>query len=159
MSVVHKILFGAKSVGLTGSVYLLAARIIFGSTFLLHGWQKWNQAEELLQTFPDPLGVGSQASLVLALFAEVICSLAFILGFLYRLALIPMIFTMLMAFFVIHGNDPFAIRELPFLYLILFLFLLFTGPGRFSVDALIKRVLNKRHRSSYDSYSGLDYSR
>lgn len=158
MSVITKILFGIKPVSLIGSVFLLAARIIFGSTFMSHGWQKWNQADSLLQTFPDPLGVGSQASLVLALFAEIICPLAFIFGFLYRLALIPMIFTMLMAFFVIHGSDPFAVRELSFIYLILFIFLIISGPGRFSIDALIKRAINKRNRP-YDSYSGLDYSR
>lgn len=158
MSVINKILFGAKSVGLVGSLYLLAARIIFGLTFMSHGWQKWDNAEALLQTFPDPLGVGSQASLVLALFAEIICSMALIIGFLYRLALLPMIFTMLMAFFVIHGGDPFAVRELSFLYLILFIFLSILGPGRFSIDSLIKRAINKKNRS-YDSYSGLDYSR
>ncbi|WP_085537618.1 DoxX family protein [Massilibacteroides vaginae] len=158
MSVLNKILFGIRPVNKVSSVFLLAARLVFGCTFMSHGWQKWTQAESLLQSFPDPLGVGSQASLVLALFAEIVCPLGFILGFLYRLALVPMIFTMLMAFFVIHGGDPFAIRELSFLYLALFTFLLIIGPGRFSIDSLINHAVNKRNRS-YDSYSGLDYSR
>lgn len=158
MSVITKILFGARPVDRHSSVFLLAARLIFGLTFMSHGWQKWNQAETLLQTFPDPLGVGSQTSLMLALFAEIICPIAFILGFLYRLALLPMLFTMVIAFFVVHGADPFAVRELSFLYLALFTLLLLTGPGRFSIDNLIKHALNKRKRS-YPTYSGLNYSR
>ena len=55
----------------------------------------------------------------LAIFGELACSMAFIIGFLYRLAM-PMIFTMGMAFFVIHGNDPFAVKELAFIYLVVY---------------------------------------
>lgn len=156
MSVFTKILFGSKVTDLSTSAFLLAARLIFGFAFMSHGWEKWKTTENLLSTFPDPLGVGSQASLVLALFAELLCPLAFMLGFLYRLALIPMIITMSMAFFVIHGADPFAVRELSFLYLIIFTFAFITGPGRFSIDTLIHRALNKRNRS-YNSYTGLDF--
>ena len=35
----------------------------------------------------------------------------------YRLAMLPMIFTMCIAFFVVHGSDPFAVKELAFIYL------------------------------------------
>ena len=44
--------------------------------------------------------------------------MAFIFGFLYRLAMLPMIFTMCIAFFVVHGSDPFAVNELAFIYLV-----------------------------------------
>lgn len=156
MSVFTKILFGSKATDLPVSAFLLAARMVFGLTFMSHGWEKWKATETLLNTFPDPLGVGSQASLLLALFAELLCPLAFILGFLYRLALIPMIIMMGVAFFVIHGADPFAVRELAFLYLTLFTLLLIAGPGSFSIDALIRRTLNKRNRN-YNSYTGLEF--
>ena len=79
-----------------------------------HGIQKWTNFQELSAVFPDPLGVGSPLSLGLAIFGELACSMAFIIGFLYRLAMIPMVFTMAVAFFVIHGNDPFATKELAF---------------------------------------------
>ena len=35
-------------------------------------------------------GIGSKLSLVLAIFGEMVCSMAFIFGFLYRLTMIPM---------------------------------------------------------------------
>lgn len=77
----------------------------------------------MADVFPDPLGVGSRFSLMLAIFGELVCSFGFLIGFLYRLAMIPMIFTMAMAFFVIHSQDAFAVRELA------------VGvPGRFRAD-------------------------
>ena len=99
--------------------------------------------EALSATFPDPLGLGSRTSLVLAIFAEVVCALGFITGTLYRLALVPMIFTMCVAFFSVHGGDPFAAREPAMLYLTVFVLLWIAGPGRYAADNLIARRLNR----------------
>lgn len=118
------------------SVWLLAARIIFGALLMSHGIQKCMQFDMLSTVFPDPLGIGSQTSLMLAVFAELLCSAAFIAGFLYRLAMLPMIFTMGVAFFAVHANDPFAVRELALNYLCVFVLLYIAGPGRFAVDRL-----------------------
>ena len=82
--------------------------MIFGGLLFSHGIAKWSNFDTMSTMFPDPLGIGSSASLSLAIFGEVICSLGFIVGAFYRLALIPMIFTMCIAFFVIHGADPFV---------------------------------------------------
>jgi putative oxidoreductase len=42
---------------------------------------------------------------------------------------------MLVAAFVVHGDDPWSKKELALLYAIPFLTLGLTGPGRFSIDA------------------------
>lgn len=119
------------------SLFLLLARIVFGILFLTHGVQKLMAFGHLSTTFPDPLGIGSQTSLILAIFAEFICSAAFILGLFYRLALIPMIFTMGMAVFKIHAADPFAVKELALVYLLIFIIMYITGPGKYAVDHFI----------------------
>ena len=85
-------------------------------------------------------------SLGLAVFGEVFCSVGFIFGAFYRLAMIPMVFTMGMAFFVIHGNDPFAVKELAFIYLVVFVLMYITGPGKFSIDHVISSALYKKKR-------------
>lgn len=95
--------------------------MIFGGLLFSHGIAKWSNFDTMSTMFPDPLGIGSSASLSLAIFGEVICSLGFIVGAFYRLALIPMIFTMCIAFFVIHGADPFAVKELALVYLAIFI--------------------------------------
>jgi putative oxidoreductase len=50
-------------------------------------------------------------------------------------------FTMAVAIFVVHEQDPFAKKELALLYLFGALLFLFKGAGRFSVDALATRQI------------------
>lgn len=127
------------------SVTLLVARIIVGAFMLSHGIGKFNMlfAEGPIQ-FADPIGIGEAASLVLAVFAEVFCSLFLILGFSTRFSAIPLIITMLVAAFVVHSGDGFGRQELPLLYtLIYFIFVVF-GAGKISVDNwLYQRFLSK----------------
>ena len=66
--------------------------------------------------------------------AEFGCSLFICAGFVTRIATIPLAFTMLVALFVVHGNDPWQKQELAACYLAVYLTLALTGPGRFSVD-------------------------
>lgn len=144
MSAIYKFLFPSKPDDTAMSLLLLAFRVLFGVLLLSHGLQKFTNFSAMSGSFPDPLGVGSTMSLGLAIFAEMFCSMGFILGVLYRLALIPMIFTMGMAFFVIHGGDPFAVKELSFVYLAVFILMYIAGPGKFSVDRIIAVSLRKR---------------
>lgn len=158
MAIITNILYGSRTLDNRASRILFLARLAIGAAFMSHGWQKLMQFDDLAQSFPDPLGIGSQASLILALFAELACPVGFIFGFLYRLALIPMITTMAVAFFAIHGADPFAVRELAFLYLVVFILLWITGPGRYSIDSLIKKAIDKKSHNS-TTFTGLNYSR
>ena len=134
MLAIYRFLFPSKPDGTAISLLLLALRILFGGLLLSHGIQKWTNFTEMSAVFPDPLGVGSQVSLGLAIFGELACSIGFIFGALYRLAMIPMIFTMAMAFFVIHSQDAFAVRELALVYLVVFVLMYIAGPGKFAVD-------------------------
>ena len=52
-----------------------------------------------------------------------------------------------MAFFVIHGNDAFATKELALIYLVVFILMYISGPGKFSVDYLLGKELGKRRKS------------
>lgn len=136
-----RLLFPAEPRQATISALLLIARITFGLLLMNHGIAKWSNFQDLSSVFPDPLGVGSSLSLGLAIFGELACSMAFIIGFLYRLAMIPMIFTMAVAFFVIHGNDPLATKELALIYLIVFILMYISGPGKWAIDSWIKKFL------------------
>lgn len=146
MAAIYRFLFPTKPDGTAFSLLLLALRILFGTLLLSHGLQKLSNFAEMSGTFPDPLGVGSKVSLCLAIFGELFCSLGFIFGALYRLAMIPMIFTMCIAFFVIHGADPFGVKELPFVYLIVFILMYITGPGKYSIDRFVAVLVSKKKR-------------
>lgn len=126
------------------SVVVLLFRVVFGVLLMTHGIQKINALSALSTSFPDPLGVGSQVSVLLAIFAEVFCAAAFVLGFLYRLVLVPMMFTMGVAFFYAHGGSTANGGELALLYLCTFALLFLAGAGRYSVDNVIGRSMGGR---------------
>ena len=149
MSAFYKFLFPMKPGGTAISLLLLALRLLFGGLLLSHGIQKWTNFESMSAAFPDPLGVGHSVSLGLAIFGELFCSIGFILGALYRLAMIPMIFTMIVAFFVVHANDVFAVKELAFIYLVVFILMYIAGPGKFSIDHIIGNELSRRKSRAY----------
>jgi putative oxidoreductase len=122
------------------SIGLLILRVFMGSMMLVdHGWGKLINFGEKASVFPDPLGVGSMTSLSLTVFAEVFCTIAIILGLATRLVAIPLIITMFVAAFIFHADDPWQKKEFALLYLVPFLTLVFTGAGRFSLDAVIKK--------------------
>jgi putative oxidoreductase len=62
-----------------------------------------------------------------------------ILGFFTRFFLIPPIINMAVAAFIFHSADPFAVKEKAIMYLIVFVALFFTGPGKFSLQAVLKK--------------------
>lgn len=103
-----------------------------------HGWGKFMAFGEKAATFPDPLGLGSShLSMALATGAEFGCALLVLIGLFTRVAVLPLVVTMLTAAFVIHADDPWSKKEFALLYLVPFLSLAFTGAGRFSLDGLI----------------------
>ena len=52
-----------------------------------------------------------------------------------------MIFTMCVALFVVHGDDPFAVKELAAIYLSVFVLMYISGPGDYALDRLIAERL------------------
>lgn len=126
------------------SLGLLVLRIWLGlSMLLLHGWSKVEKYAGVSQGFPDPLGVGPAMSLNLVIFAEVLCALLLVVGLATRLAAIPLVVTMAIAFFAVHGGvlTGEGNGEMAFVYLAGFVALLIAGPGKFSFDHLILRAL------------------
>src|SRR5688500_18401886 len=82
---------------------LLVLRLWLGlSLLMLHGWGKLAGFSEKAAKFPDPLGVGSEASLALAVFAEVACALLAALGLFTRFAAAVLAIMMATAFFLVH---------------------------------------------------------
>ena len=114
---------------------LLAIRLLSGGMMLTHGLPKFDRLfGEGPVKFADPFGLGPEISLGMVLFAEVGCSLLVMLGFKTRWATLPLLFTMLMASFYAHAADPFSDKELSLLFFTLFLSILISGGGRFSLD-------------------------
>lgn len=113
---------------------LLFFRVSLGLLMLFpHGYSKVVSFSERMDVFPDPLGVGSAISLSLAVFAEVIASLMLILGIKTRFFATPLLITMMVAAFMVHGSDPWGTKEKAVLFAVGYMTLIITGGGKYSV--------------------------
>ncbi len=120
-------------------IALLVVRVFIGFAMLSHGFPKLQMLLEGKNDFFDFLGLGSQISLGLTVFAEFVCSILLILGLFSRIALGFLVFTMIIAGFVVHGADPFAKQEMSLIYLSVYLLLMVFGAGKVSVDHMIEK--------------------
>ena len=142
-----------KSNGLLKDSGILVGRVGLGlSMAMAHGLGKMQNFSMVAEKFPDPIGIGSTASLALAVFAELVCGLLIVVGAGTRLALTQLMATMGVAiyFHMEKLGDPLfpakpgaSSAELAFIYLIGFTVLFITGPGRFSIDHLIVKKCGK----------------
>ncbi|MBK6541506.1 MAG: DoxX family protein [Flavobacteriales bacterium] len=116
---------------------LLSLRLTAGGIMLWqHGWPKLMGFADRMDKFADPFGIGPTASLALIVFAEVFCAALVVLGLWTRAALIPLIIGMAVIVFMLKSGDPFGEKEMPAVYLAMYVVLLFTGSGRYSIDRI-----------------------
>ena len=105
-----------------------------------HGWPKF---QKLLAggpyQFADPLGIGTDLSFILVTIAEFFCAILVMIGFYTRVSLIPLVFAMAVAAFIAQAGDPFLAKEKALMFFILFVALLMTGPGKYSLDAMMSK--------------------
>ena len=126
---------------------LLVLRVAIAAFMLTHGYPKLQYLTSGSPIeFMDFMGIGQTASLALAVFAEFFCSILLLIGLGTRLAVMPLIVTMLIAIFMVHAADAFEKKELACHYFLVYLFLLVAGSGKYSVDHFISRNFSKRRR-------------
>lgn len=135
-------LFAPAPGGFATDAALLVLRLWLGLTMLLnHGLGKLTKFGDMSGDFLDLFGIGSTASLALAVFAEAFCSVLLVIGLVTRFAALNLAATMLVAFAIVHDMKLTGERsgELAFIYLAGYVALLLAGPGRYSADACLFR--------------------
>jgi putative oxidoreductase len=122
------------------NIATLFLRATFGILmFLDHGLAKLNKFSEMQNMFPDPLHVGHRFSLILSIFAEVVCSLLLVLGLFSRFAAFILVIDVTVAIFLVHLGQPVDKFELAILYSATYFSLILIGPGKISVDGMSGR--------------------
>jgi putative oxidoreductase len=118
---------------------LLFLRLGAAILMIPHGYQKLSKFETMQTQFVSFLGMGPKVSLILAISAELGCSLLLLIGLFTRLATIPLIITMLTALFVAHGGAIFDEGGTSVLFFLIYAAILMIGPGTYSVDAKLDK--------------------
>lgn len=128
-------LFSTQSWNTDLAVLLL--RLSFGSLFVWFGYSKFASYDDMLPMFGDIIGIGSKLSLNLVIFAELFCGILVTIGFMTRLAVIPIFITMTVAYFIAHAQDPFQNKILPLLFWLLCFVIFILGSGKYSFDRFL----------------------
>ncbi len=145
------------------SVLLLLLRLYFGWAFFKAGLGKLQHIDTTAEYFAGldiPLPT---LNACLAGTTESFGGLLLLLGVASRVVTIPLIFTMLVAYFTQHieelrplwtlkengGYDPATFfKAAPFPYLLTALIVLCFGPGAFSVDGVLKWYFDKKQKAA-----------
>lgn len=113
-------------------------RVGTGALAIPHGYDKLIHFAQYKSKFMSFMGLGPSLSLSLVIFAECFCTIFLVIGLFTRAVVIPLIIAMLVAVFKAHGGDIFASGEKAALFLVAYSVILLCGPGKASVDAMIK---------------------
>jgi len=119
-------------------VALLVLRVAIGFLMLRHGIPKIKKlmSPEPIHFF-ETFGLSERNSLKMAAFVEVFFSSCIILGLGTQITVIPLLFTMIIAAFHTLKSQPFDQKELPVLFLLIYITLLLSGSGKYSLDYLL----------------------
>ncbi|WP_222939636.1 DoxX family protein [Photobacterium sp. BZF1] len=134
MKPLFALMTGQQKFPIAEDIALLITRIGIGLAMLTHAIPKLMNFAALSQTFFDPFGLGSQLSLIMALFAELVCSIALILGVFTRLASAMLLFTMLIAVYMVGMLKGWAGNELATIYCFVYGLLIVFGGGKYSLE-------------------------
>ncbi|AZF58054.1 DoxX family protein [Pseudomonas sp. R11-23-07] len=104
---------------------------VSGALFLLwvHGLPKLLHYSEQLKLIEDPFRLGAPITLLLAIFAEVLCPLLIIAGVWTRLACLPILAVLVIALLVVHPEWTLFEGQFGWLLMIIFTSILIAGPG------------------------------
>ncbi|MDQ0475790.1 MULTISPECIES: DoxX family protein [Chryseobacterium] len=128
------------------NIIMLLVRIFVAiAMIILHGLPKLEKflAGGEIQ-FYNFLGIGSSATLILAILLELICSFLIMIGLFTRAASLLLMLVMAIAAFGVHFSDPFTVKESSLLFLSIFALIFTFGPRKFSIDNMISQRRESR---------------
>ena len=135
----------------------LFLRLFIGIMLLQFGIRQLTYFYELNEVFPAMFGLTSEASLIVMITIEIVCSLFIMFGFLTRLMTIPPFLAMIVAEyylltdFVSEASYLLSWQQpgyLPIMFLGIYFFLLLVGPGKISVDYFLSlHIIHTENRS------------
>lgn len=127
------------------SPLLLALRLFFGISFILAGWGKLHNISQFSDTLLTLHIPYPETMAWITALTELTCGFFLTIGFLSRIASIPLIIIMIVAYATAHvesihhlTKDPMEfVHQPPFNFLLTTLLVLAFGPGLFSLDTLL----------------------
>jgi putative oxidoreductase len=106
---------------------------------LAHGMKKIGIGVQVAEHVPNPLHLPGVLNEWFAIAGNLIFPVFVIVGLFTRLAILPILAITLTGYFVVHLHESILEKDTPFMYSVVFLLILFIGPGKYSIDSLLHR--------------------
>ena len=137
-----------RCLGCLRSPFLLVIRLYWGWQFFQTGRGKLMNLDRTAGFFANLHIPAPHLNAILAGCTECFGGLLLLIGLGSRIATVPLIFTMIVAYATaepdklknIFNNPDAFVSAAPFLFMLVSIIVLIFGPGAFSVDALIRRI-------------------
>lgn len=127
--------------GILTHVSLLVFRVLLSIELIVaHGLKKIGMGVSEAEQVPNPLHLPEAFNSLFADAANLVFPVFIIFGFLTRIAVLPILAVTLTGYFILHWNDALLVKDTPFMYSLCYLFLLFMGPGKYSIDHYFKKI-------------------
>ncbi|PSL07278.1 DoxX family protein [Cecembia rubra] len=131
-------LFSTYSTGKKLDFGLLLLRLFFALPLTIrHGWPTLFQWWKGEISYPDPLGLGENLTMLIMGSIEAFCATFVVLGLFTRISAFFVAAGFTVAVLVVHGTDTFAVKELAYMYMAGFWSVFFLGSGKYALDFLI----------------------
>ncbi|HTU27490.1 MAG TPA: DoxX family protein [Pirellulales bacterium] len=131
---------------------LLLCRLYWGGLFIYTGSNKLSHLALTAEKFADWHIPAPYANAVAAGCTELVCGALLVVGLASRFITIPLIVTMIVAYRTAHADEVTDLYTFvtapPFLHLLACTLVLVFGPGVFSLDYLVGRLLGGRSANS-----------
>ncbi|HCN51782.1 MAG TPA: DoxX family protein [Chryseobacterium sp.] len=122
-------------------VSLLIFRILLSVELIVaHGLKKIGVGVSEAEQVPNPLHLPEAFNSLFADAANLVFPVFVIFGFFTRIAVLPILAVTLTGYFILHWNDALLVKDTPFMYSLCYLFLLFMGSGKYSVDHYLRKI-------------------
>lgn len=107
----------------------------------VHGFKKLGIGVAAAEKVPNPLHLPESFNYAFAVSANLFFPFLVLIGLCTRMATLPILAVTLTGYFILHWHDAALIRDTPFIYGIIFLLILFLGPGKYSIDNYISKKI------------------
>ncbi|QNA45899.1 DoxX family protein [Lacibacter sediminis] len=107
-----------------------------------HGLKKLGIGVAMVEQIPNPLQLPEIFNQGFALASNLIFPVFVILGLFTRVAILPILAVTLTGYFVLHWHDALLVKDVPFMYSVVYLLILALGPGKYSIDYILNKKLS-----------------
>lgn len=142
MEILKQLLYSDAGSELSNWALLIFRIMLATELFWVHGMKKFRLENGQKEQVPNPFNLPDKLNRIVATSSDTILPFFVIFGIGTRIVVLPIISVTAIGYFVVHRKDDREVRDVPYMYTLSFLLLLFLGAGTYSIDHYLLNVIN-----------------